>query len=78
MSKAYCCSCQAIIFSWHNQIKHRNVLIRKEQQTSLPNTQRTPDLIDFHRPKAAHSVHQTILFTGLLVWVLDCFRTHMI
>lgn len=36
MSKSYCCSCQAIIFSWHNQIKHRNVLIRKEQQTTHP------------------------------------------
>lgn len=36
MSKAYCRFCQAIIFSWHNQIKHRNVLIRKEQQTLPP------------------------------------------
>lgn len=45
---------------------------RNSTQTP-PNTRRTPDLIDFHRPKAAHSVRQNILFTGLNVWVWDCF-----
>lgn len=46
---------------------------RNSRHSLHQNTQRTPGLIDFNRPKAAHSVRQTVLFTGRLAWALDCF-----